>query len=112
MRAGAIFLESLVEQVTISFTVLLARFYGERVMRAAKAGSPSATQLSRYRRGRPMPILLGATSKAVLSGLTNQLRTQLMRPVGPKDLAQHLVLTAELDKIRKVVVLITLGEVD
>jgi DNA-binding IclR family transcriptional regulator len=112
VRAGPIFLESLVEQVTIPCTALLARLYGERVMCVAKAGSPIATQPSSYRRGRPMPILLGATSKAVLAGLTSRRRTQLMRSVGPKDPAQHLLLAAELDRIRKVGVSITSGEVD
>lgn len=59
-----------------------------------------------------MPILLGATSKAMLAGLTSWRRTQFMRSVGPKDPAQHLLLAAELDRIRKVGVSITSVEVD
>ena len=35
-----------------------------------------------------------------------------MRSVGPKDPAQHLLLAAELDRIRKVGVSIKLGEVE
>ena len=59
-----------------------------------------------------MPILLWATSKAMLAGLTSWRRTQFMRSVGPKDPAQHLLLAAELDRIRKVGVSITSVEVD
>ena len=59
-----------------------------------------------------MSILLGATSKAMLAGLTSWRRTQFMRSVGPKDPEQHLLLAAELDRIRKVGVLITSVEVD
>ena len=81
-------------------------------MCVVKAGSPSATQPSSYRRGRPILILLGATLKVVLAGLTSRRRTKLMRSVGPKDPAQHLLLAAELDRIRKVGVSIKLGEVE
>ena len=81
-------------------------------MCVVKAGSPIATQPSSYRRGRLMPILLVATSKAVLAGLTSRRRTQLMRSVGPKDPVQHLLSAAELDRIRKVGVSLTSGEVD
>jgi DNA-binding IclR family transcriptional regulator len=95
VEARPLFLESLAEQVTIPCTALLARLYGERVMCVTKAGSPIVTQPSSYRCGRPMPILLGSTSKVVVAGLTSQWCTQLMWSVGPKEPKQHLLLAAE-----------------
>ncbi len=112
VRSGAIFLETLVEQAGVSCSAVLARLYGNRVMCVADAHSSDVTQETSFKRGRPMPILLSATSKAILAGLPGRRREQLFDAVGPKNPEERQSLTEELKNIKKRGISITSGELD
>jgi DNA-binding IclR family transcriptional regulator len=112
IRSGAVFLEPLVEQVGIPSTAVLARLYGDRVMCVAEARSPQFRLRTSYERGRPMPILRGATSRAILAGLASRRRNKLLKVAGPAEAGAQARLLAELDSIRKAGICVTHGEVD
>ncbi|MEM1375693.1 MAG: IclR family transcriptional regulator C-terminal domain-containing protein [Pseudomonadota bacterium] len=112
VRSGAVFLETLVEQLDVPCSSFLARLYGEKVMCVAEARTPNMTLQTSYRRGRPMPILRGATSKAILATLATRPRERLVHKladIGPEGVAE---LFAELQSIRKSRLSVTFGEVD
>ena len=112
IRSGAVFLEPLVEQAGIPATAVLARLYGDRVMCVAEARSPQFKHRTSYERGRPMPILRGATSRAILAALGSRRRTRLLKMAGPEEAAAQALLLAELDGVRKSGICVTRGEVD
>lgn len=112
IRSGAVFLDPLVEQAGIPATAVLARLYGDRVMCVAEARSPQFKKNTSYERGRPMPILKGATSKAILAGLTGRKRSKLFASIGEPEGVAREELLRELESIRKVGISVTRGEVD
>lgn len=112
VRSGVVFLTTLVEQAGITCCAALARLYGNKVMCVADARSPRFDMQTSYERGRPMPILRGATSKAVLSALPTRKRDRLLRLIAEGGEAVPEGLPRELDAIRKAGMVVTLGEVD
>ena len=112
IRSGAIFLAPLCKQIELPGTVVLARLYNSSVMCVADYRSPHAKFETSYELGRPMPILRGATSKAVLSTMSPRVaRNFLEKKVGATE-AQISTLEQELALVRKRGICETHGEVD
>jgi len=65
-----------------------------------------------YERGKPMPILFGATSKAVLAGLPTKKREKLILESNGEADFDVVALTSQLRELKKQGYLITRGEVD
>lgn len=104
-------MQSALVHVGVPCTAVLARLYGPTVMCVAQERSANAVFHTSYELGRPMPLVRGATSKAVLStlaprALTKLLGAQLTEP------EQRDALKAELALIRKTGYCLTRGEVD
>lgn len=112
IRSGAKFLAPLVSQVGVPCTVILARLYGGAVLCVAESRAPSAQFETSYQLGRPMPILRGATSKAVLSTMTPRNTRSFLKKeveISPERLA---LLEKDLAALRKRGLCETHGEVD
>ena len=109
--SGAKFLRPLLGQIPCPCTTILARLYGKTVMCVAEERANTASFATSYELGRPMPLLRGATSMAVLSTLPKR---QIMKLVSeasdaPKDAD---TLYAEFTGIRKIGISETHGQVD
>jgi len=112
VRSGELFLRALVEQAGVPCCAALVRLYGNTVMCVADARSSRFTRQTSYERGRPMPILKGATSKAVLSALPPRKRERLLLSLHQTNESVPPGLVPELEAIRKAGVAVTRGEVD
>lgn len=112
VRSGGLFLRTLVEQAGLPCAAVLARLYGNRVMCVADARSARFDAETSYVRGRPMPILRGATSKAILASMTGRKRARLLSHLIDEHDPKREALNQELDQIRKVKMCVTRGEVD
>ncbi|MCA8883599.1 MAG: helix-turn-helix domain-containing protein [Rhodobacteraceae bacterium] len=110
VRSGTIFLTPLIEQAGIPCCAALARLYGTTVMCVADARSSRFDAQTSYERGRPMPILRGATSKAVLSALPTRKRDRILKSTA--DVGSDEALRAELNEVRRAGMVVTVGEVD
>lgn len=110
VRSGSIFLTPLIEQAGIPCCAALARLYGSTVMCVADARSSRFDAQTSYERGRPMPILLGATSKAVLSALPTRKRDKILKSSAGEGLNESL--RAELTEVRRAGMVVTVEEVD
>lgn len=112
VRSGAKFLGPLAEQVAIPNVAILARLYGKEVMCVAEHREPSAHFHTSYELGRPMPLLRGATSRAVLSTLPKRnLMSLLHEQLSPDDERKESLLS-ELTSLRKLGICETRGEID
>ncbi|WP_417711760.1 IclR family transcriptional regulator [Roseibium aggregatum] len=110
--SGSKFLRPLLGQIPCPCTTILARLYGKTVMCVAEERSGNATFKTSYELGRPMPLLRGATSKAVLSTLPKR---QIMALVALDTVASEgngEALYAEFTSIRKIGISETHGQVD
>lgn len=110
VRSGGVFLRTLVEQAGQPCAAVLARLYGRRVMCVAEAHT--LDQRTSYERGKPMPIIRGATSKAILASMTTRKRNKLLTEVFDADTAIPDDLVTELNQIRRTGLSVTRGEVD
>jgi Transcriptional regulator len=110
--SGAKFLRPLLAQVPCPGTTILARLYGKTVMCVAEERSSNATFATSYELGRPMPLLRGATSKAVLSTLPKRQIMSLIAEA-PTDAPENPdTLYSEFTGIRKIGISETHGQVD
>lgn len=112
IRSGAKFLGPLAEQVGIPCVTILARLYGQDVMCVAEHRGQSAHFKTSYELGRPMPLLRGATSRAVLSTLAKRSLMALLNEELGADTDRKDRLTSELANLRKLGICETRGEVD
>jgi DNA-binding IclR family transcriptional regulator len=112
IRSGAKFLGPLAAQAGIPSVAILARLYGKEVMCVAEHREPSAHFKTSYELGRPMPLLRGATSRAVLSTLAKRTLVGLLDEQLGADAARKELLISELASLRKLGVCETHGEVD
>lgn len=112
IRSGMRFLEPLTSQAGVACVAILARLYGRTVMCVAEHRTANATFRTSYELGRPMPLLHGATSKAVLSTLPKRSITALLADGGGANDQQREALSAEFAAIRKFGFCETKGEVD
>lgn len=112
IRSGAKFLGPLAEQVAIPCVAILARLYGKDVMCVAEHRGQNAHFKTSYELGRPMPLLRGATSRAVLSNLAKRNLTALLNEELGADADRKGQLISELANLRKLGICETRGEVD
>lgn len=112
IRSGAKFLGPLAEQASIPCVTILARLYGKDVMCVAEHRRQNAHFKTSYELGRPMPLLRGATSRAVLSNLTKRNLMSLLNEELGADADRKGQLTSELASLRKLGICETRGEVD
>jgi DNA-binding IclR family transcriptional regulator len=112
IRSGTRFLEPLSAQAGVACVTILSRLYGKSVMCVAEHRTPNAAFKTSYELGRPMPLLRGATSKAVLSTLPKRSMTTLLADAGGADDHQRDALLAEFAAIRKFGFCETRSEVD
>ncbi|MEM0977165.1 MAG: IclR family transcriptional regulator C-terminal domain-containing protein [Pseudomonadota bacterium] len=112
VRSGGIFLKPLMQQIPVPAVVVLARLYNGQVMCVADERSPGAQFQTSYELGRPMPILRGATSKAVLSTMPPKVAQRFLEKKITATSAEIAVLGMELATIRRTGFSETSGEVD
>jgi DNA-binding IclR family transcriptional regulator len=117
LQAAIPVMVELVKHAPSASTILLARLYGEKAMCVHQVVGPSPQAPISYERGRPMPILLGATSKIILAYVGSR---SLRRIYGRDPLeigraglgASWDQFKANLRKIRRAGYCVTRGEVD
>lgn len=109
LRAGLSMLGDLVEQARLPCVGLLSRLYDDKVMCIADRASADAHFHPSYERGRPMPLMQGATSKAILARLPARRLTRLLSHAGK---AADQALKTELAAIRRQGFCVGRGEID
>ncbi len=109
LTAGSQVLEEVVAAVGVPCVGLLCRLYNDTVMCIADATAPGATFSSSYERGRPMPLTMGATSKAILAHLPTR---RFNRVIDQWPEARTQAFRAELMAVRKSGVCVSSGEID
>ena len=72
VRAGQPFLKKLADVNPITSVNVLARLYGNKVMCVADYKSPSFKKNTSYQRGKLMPLIYGATSRAIIMQIPNR----------------------------------------
>lgn len=112
IRSGAKFLGPLAAQVPIPSVAILARLYGKDVMCVAEYREQNAHFKTSYELGRPMPLVRGATSRAVLSTLAKRSLMALLTEQFGADTARKDQLVSELSSLRKLGICETRGEID
>lgn len=112
VRCGGPLLRDLAAEVGLPCVAVLARLYGDRVICAADERYNGADLLTSYERGRPMPLVRGATSKAILAQLPARRLRKLLEPAFGNDARKLSNFRTELTNIRKSGYCITQGEVD
>lgn len=112
IRSGSKFLGPLARQTGVPCVAILARLYGKAVMCVAEHRDPSADFKTSYELGRPMPLLRGATSRAVLSTLPKRSLTALVTEALKDDAPRRDALLGEIAGLRKLGISETSGEVD
>lgn len=113
---GAPLLADLAAEARLPCVVALARLFGDRVMCVTDAVAPGGGIRTSYERGRPMPLMRGATSKTILAHLAPRRLTKLLDnpDVDPADLPLGSVeeFRSDLAAIRRRGFCVTRGEVD
>ena len=109
LTAGSQVLEDVVAAAGVPCVGLLCRLYNDTVMCIADATAPGATFTSSYERGRPMPLTMGATSKAILAHVPTR---RFNRVVEQWPEARSQAFRAELLAVRKAGVCVSSGEID
>jgi len=115
VRAAGPVLRRLLADLEPTMTILLCRLYRDQVMCVAqRQGREAMTHLS-YERGRPMPMLRGAPSKAILAYLPGRAADRLCaaQAVEPgKPRVDYVAFKAELARIRKAGIVVSHSEID
>lgn len=78
IKAGQPFLEKLATENPIVSVNILARLYGNKVMCVADYKSPSFTYNTSYQKGKLMPLIYGATSRAIMMQMSEKRLDQLL----------------------------------
>lgn len=115
VQSAAPVLRRLLADVDPAATILLCRLYRDQVMCVAQSlGKNAQTGLS-YERGRPMPMLRGAPSKAILAHLPSRAAERLWESQSlelRQSQGDWKAFRAHLTKIRKAGVAVSQSEVD
>lgn len=111
IREGEPVLDDLCAASPIPCVVVLARLYRDQVICVADGRSEDAGIATSYDRGRPMPLLRGATSKAILAQLSRARLAKVLKNADNISMSLDEVAT-ELAGIRRLGHAITRGEVD
>jgi len=110
IREGEPVLRDVLAGCPIPCVVVLARLYRDQVICVADGRTEGAGIATSYERGRPMPLLRGATSKAILAQLP---RARLLKVLKNEDIDMRANdVATELAGIRKRCYAVTRGEVD
>lgn len=111
---GTAILSSLVGRADMACVGLVASLYGDTVMCVADAAAGGPTFRSSYERGRPMPLLRGATSKVILADLPARRLKQLVgRTAGlAGDEAERARFRKSLAFVRRQGHCVARGEID
>ncbi|AWC26095.1 Transcriptional regulator (IclR family) BbdR2 (plasmid) [Aminobacter sp. MSH1] len=101
INAGNRYLSTLVEQAKLPGIGVLARLYGNQVMCVNDHRTHDFTRQTSFERGRPMPILYGATSLAILAILPSRTRKKIIQHYTQDedhlaDLKRHLSATRRI----------------
>lgn len=111
IREGEPILGDVLHAAGIAGVAIIARLYRDQVICVADDRSPGANIATSYERGRPMPLLRGATSKAILAQLPRARLNKILNGSG-EDHAQQQDDISALTAIRRQGYAITRGEVD
>jgi DNA-binding IclR family transcriptional regulator len=111
IREGEPVLRDMVDASQIPCVAVLARLYRDQVICVADSRPPDAHVDTSYERGRPMPLMRGATSKTILAQLPRSKLGKILGDVEGMGMSMQEV-TAELMAIRRRGYTITRGEVD
>ena len=79
VRAGQPFLEKLANENPIVSVNVLARLYGNKVMCVADYKSPFFKNNTSYQKGKLMPLIYGATSRAIIMKFTGRRLEDLLK---------------------------------
>ncbi|MGI9400593.1 MAG: IclR family transcriptional regulator, partial [Rhizobiaceae bacterium] len=112
IRSGLDYLDGCAAASPVSCSIVLARLYGNTVMCVADARTEKFNHATSFERGRPMPITLGATSRAILAQLRGRRLDRLLQTSELKNETELGNFIAELKKIRPSGMSTTRGEVD
>ena len=105
---GMPMLTDIAHHANIPCVAVLARLYGDTVMCIADTRSAGSAVQTSYERGRPRPLMRGATSKVILAQLTTRRLNKLLATADSSDAAFR----SELALIRKNGYCVARGEVD
>lgn len=111
IREGDPMLTDVLAAVNVPCVAVLARLYRDQVICVADHRTHDVAVETSYERGRPMPLLRGATSKVILAQLPKARLGKVMKASG-HDRALKDDTIAELAAIRRQGYTITRGEVD
>ena len=112
IQAGEPFLEKLANENPIPSTNILARLFGDKVMCISDFKYPSFKNNTSYQKGRLMPLLYGATSRAIIMQIKGKRLYDILNLEGLKDNKQQEIFIRGLDKDRKKGFCKTQGQVD
>lgn len=116
LAAGGSLLPEIALQAAIPCVAVLARLYGDTVMCVADASPVGQSITSSFERGRPMPLMRGATSKMILAQLParrlEKALTSSQSGLKASGAAETATLRRELAAIRRRGYCVTIGEVD
>jgi DNA-binding IclR family transcriptional regulator len=117
LQAAIPVMVELIKHAPSASTILLARLYGEKAMCVHQVVGPSPQAPISYERGRPMPLLRGATSKIILAHMGSRALRRIYdrdsRGIGKAGLgASWEQFKANLAKMRRAGYCLARGEVD
>jgi DNA-binding IclR family transcriptional regulator len=116
IEAGRNVLRGIAADAGMPCVALLSRLYNDTVMCIAERSAGAVTLHSSYERGKPMPLVQGATSKVILAHLPQRRLARLL--AGMENAPQKALQTprdefrSELAEIRKHGYCVTHGEID
>ena len=114
VQSAAPVLRRLQNDLDPTVTILLCRLYRDQVMCVAQRLGRDAQPHLSYERGRPMPMLRGAPSKAILAHLPSRAAERLWEvdeEAGAAE-ADWKAFRAELSRIRKAGLVVSHSEID
>ena len=112
VRAGQPFLKKLANENPITSVNVLARLYGNNVMCVADYKSPTFKKNTSYQRGKLMPLIYGATSRAIIMQITGKRLENLINLEKFKSDEDKTNFLKELKSDRKKGYCFTEGQVD
>jgi DNA-binding IclR family transcriptional regulator len=111
IREGDPMLADLLAAANVPCVAVLARLYRDQVICVADHRTLGVGVETSYERGRPMPLLRGATSKVILAQLPKAKLVKVLKASGDERIVKSDII-AELTGIRRQGYAITRSEVD
>ncbi|MCM2474566.1 helix-turn-helix domain-containing protein [Rhizobium sp. CG5] len=111
IREGDPMLADVMAAANVPCVAVLARLYRDEVICVADRATQDVAVESSYERGRPMPLLRGATSKVILAQLSKARLGKVIKAKGHEHVLKEEAV-AELSAIRRQGYAITRSEVD